>query len=695
MAAVGASLYCTFFVFPYALPRLLESVRDLGTSIGLFFCIFFEIPNDIIAGVVQKSGSGLSIVFPESLKEFIENSDRFFGLIISPDNFEGYLSETGRNLNGILKLSIILIPMVIAVTIIVKRGIETVNTDHNRDSRFLSVWRRFSSRVISPAEKKIIGMANEIRERKIYLKLLAFIWLINLNFLVIVTEALAYYFYFVTTFDLSSVFVQIYKLAADLSVSVTFIPGVVWIIGGYLLFCYVRKERALKKLDRNERHNREIIDKLPIVTMVCGTMGKRKTTLITDMALSQEVIFRDKAFEKLLETDMTFPEFPWISLETSVRRAMERHEIYNLLTCRKWVEKREASFNRRKTRNKLFGYDYRTKKMDHNDGLKITSVWDALKTYVQLYFIYVMESSLIVSNYSIRDDVRLSDMGNLPIWQNDFFDGKPELREAYSRHSHILDFDFLRLGETVLENNPRKDMFEFGVVVITEIGKERGNQLELREIKKASFEANQKNDLFNSWLKMCRHSATVDNYPFVKVFVDEQRPESWGADARDLCDIVNIDEIGNFESSLTMTSAEDLIYALMFPRFFEFYAKFRYYHGNNTLAMYLLKRICGKTYNFFGRLDNVYGYTPVTLSVQNGTMAGRKTDYRYFLNHGKIYADRFSTDCYSDFFASKVSFSEMGLADLEEYGATRASVDELKKQNSYFVRDISSMEDKR
>lgn len=154
MAAVGASLCCTFFVFPYALPRLLESVRDLGTSIGLFFCVFFEIPNDIIAGVVQKSGSGLSIVFPESLKEFIKNSDRFFGLIISPDNFEGYLSETGRNLNGILKLSIILIPMAIAVTIIVKRGIETVNTDHNRDSRFLSVWRRFSSRVISPAEKK-------------------------------------------------------------------------------------------------------------------------------------------------------------------------------------------------------------------------------------------------------------------------------------------------------------------------------------------------------------------------------------------------------------------------------------------------------------------------------------------------------------------------------------------------------------
>lgn len=63
--------------------------------------------------------------------------------------------------------------------------------------------------------------------------------------------------------------------------------------------------------------------------------------------------------------------------------------------------------------------------------------------------------------------------------------------------------------------------FEFGVVAITEIGKERGNNLELKEVKKGTEEANQKNDLFNSWLKMCRHSATVDNFSFIKVFTDE------------------------------------------------------------------------------------------------------------------------------------------------------------------------------
>ena len=55
----------------------------------------------------------------------------------------------------------------------------------------------------------------------------------------------------------------------------------------------------------------------------------------------------------------------------------------------------------------------------------------------------------------------------------------------------------LRLGKKVMENNPKAGSFEFGVASITEIGKERGNNLELKEVKKGTDEANQKNDLFN------------------------------------------------------------------------------------------------------------------------------------------------------------------------------------------------------
>ena len=54
----------------------------------------------------------------------------------------------------------------------------------------------------------------------------------------------------------------------------------------------------------------------------------------------------------------------------------------------------------------------------------------------------------------------------------------------------------------MLENTPNRGTFEFGVIVMTEIGKERDNFLTIQELKKKVDECNQKNDLFNYSLKM-------------------------------------------------------------------------------------------------------------------------------------------------------------------------------------------------
>ena len=54
----------------------------------------------------------------------------------------------------------------------------------------------------------------------------------------------------------------------------------------------------------------------------------------------------------------------------------------------------------------------------------------------------------------------------------------------------------------------------------------------------------------------------------------------------------------------------------------------------------------------------------------------------------KIYARRFATDCFLDYFNDMARKSGMGLADYREYVTERASVDELKAQNSYFIRAL-------
>ena len=54
----------------------------------------------------------------------------------------------------------------------------------------------------------------------------------------------------------------------------------------------------------------------------------------------------------------------------------------------------------------------------------------------------------------------------------------------------------------------------------------------------------------------------------------------------------------------------------------------------------------------------------------------------------KIYSERFSTDCFSDYFAEKTINSKYGIGDMPTYAGVKATFEELKKQNSYFVKDL-------
>ena len=337
----------------------------------------------------------------------------------------------------------------------------------------------------------------------------------------------------------------------------------------------------------------------------------------------------------------------------------------------------------------IFEYDFNRYGLWYDDKLKMTNIWSVLETYSQLYFIYIIQSSLIISNYAIRTDSLIDDIGNFPLWNNDFFQKDSRLIDCFSRHSHILDFDSLRLGKKIVENNALKDSFEFGVINITEIGKERKNNLELKDTRKNNEETNQKNDGFNDWLKMVRHSATVDNFPFVKVITDEQRPESWGADARDLLEIVHIKETSEIKLALPFFSLTEFLYLTIFNKFEELYHKYRYNRADNTLFMYLIKKLAIMFHNLYIRTYNTFGYCKLKVQVENGTQDGIMNDKKYYLMSKKIYSKRFSTDCFSDFFDKKALNSKYGINDLKEYGTEKATFDELKEQHSYFITDLT------
>ena len=674
-------------VFWQSYVRFGEACRDFGLSAAYYFCELFGIDYSFTPTVTEYSNvMQWEILLPDDWDGFTVSAKQYFALLIDGENFASYWSAVGDVMLVAAKVIAILLPCVIVLILIIYRMYRQGNTKHNHDTKPLKIFKWLAARTYQPIKRAVLSYRDFLRQNPAIWICWIILWVFHLNAASVVMGFFAYYFYFVLSFDVGNLYVQVCKLFIDLQVIFRHFPWWSIVTVCWLLFNRWRKRIALNRLRHFEARNCGFINELPIVSMSCGSMGRKKTTLITDMVLSQEVMFRQKARSILQQNDMKFPYFPWIKFEDELRACMEHSTVYNLASVKTWMAlKRSRFIKHHNAKWQLYGYDCKRYGTDFDDALKVNGLFDVLETYAQAYFIYIIQSSLIVANYSIRTDNRMLDNGNFPLWLTDFF---PKRRRECSRHAHILDFDVLRLGKKVLENNPKAGSFEFGVVAITEIGKERGNNLELKEVKKGTEEANQKNDLFNSWLKMCRHSATVDNFPFIKVFTDEQRPESWGADARDLCDILYINSCGDMRLSLPFYTIEEMISEWAFNRFMRLYEDFRFRRGDNTLLVHILKSVTAWLWRRNLRIYNRFGYSILKIEKERGTLDGKTENKKYYLMNAKIYAKRFSTDCFSDYFNDMASRSGKGLADYLEYATEKASVEELKAQNSYFINAL-------
>lgn len=671
------------FLFRTSYIRLYEAVKDFGLSIAYYFCEIFGIKHNIVPTVIDGSNtSAPSVNLPSDWGGFQDSTKNYFALLFNGDNFNGWLAHTGDNLIVFAKALVIIIPCIILVVVIIKALYGRENNNYGKDTVPLKVFKFISRWTYQPIKRFIVGCVAFIRSHgwiwKIWLTVIG----LHFNLGTIAVEFFAYYFYFASAFDFSTLYGQVVKLFKDLKTPFIYFPYWVLIPLAFVLFGKWRKRMATSKLRHNEARNCGFINELPIVSMSCGSMGKKKTTLITDMVLSQEVMFRQKAMEILQKCDMKFPYFPWICFEKDLQALIGEGAVYNLATVKDFVRDLGVRFDNGRTRENLYGYDYWRYGLSFENGLYTEDIFNVLETYALSYFIYIVQSSLIVSNYSIRTDNRIIDCGNFPIWLTDFF---PCNFRQSDRHAKILDYDILRLGKKVIENNPNAGSFEFGVIAITEIGKERGNNLELKEVKKNNDEANQKNDMFNAWLKMCRHSATVDNFPFIKVFTDEQRPESWGADARDLCDIVNIVSSSEQKLALPFYTIEEMLSEWAFNKFINLYYDFRFRRGDNTLLVHILKTVTAWLWRRNIGVYNRYAYTTLQIEKERGTMDGKVDKKKYYLMNAKIYRRRFATDCFSDYFNDLARQTNVGLADYLEYVTERASVEELQSQNSYFI----------
>lgn len=701
-ATLAGILVLGFLRCSQAFLRFWESVRDLFHSLGYFTLLFPVTPT--VAGISYGMEEGA----PRVWAEVVEVAKLFGSRFISAENFFSYLSLLAGGLTKFIYFFLAFVILVgVPFGLCLYKSIKTQNRDHNQKTKALQRFLRFEEHVLSPCKRFVTGFWKFYRRHKLYSVSALLIALYFMNAYTLALEALAWLFYFVLSFDLPNLGVQAIKLCYDVGLGFRLFPWWVWCIVGFYIFDKIRREIGYRRLEKREDQLRDFIDERPIVSMICAPMREGKTTLLASLLMSLEKKMRDDAKDGMRDIDMKFPRFPWIVLEKMIQKEMKRHRVFTLETTREWVagifamykalkeDPRTLKLYRRRLRkeygltfsNAFFGYDTAHLPMEYNGGLGKESIYTAITTYAQLYFIYVSPTSMIVSNFPVRLDDDYDDIGNFPRWYDDFFRRDPSPLEK-SRMSHVLVQDAMRLGKVMDPNNPYKDSLEYGAIGFTEVGKERGNQKDMEGISKTDENVNQKNDLFNSQLKLIGHSATVYFIPFIRFLCDEQRPESWGADARELCDIITLTEKSSDKILLPFFAVEEALYLVTKKVFGKLYDEQRYNRGDHTLPMYLFKAIYKKIYDHFQRVRNTFGGYTVKAHVTAGNGEGKMSKSKLFVSRKKVYTDRFDTAAYRGFYAGKAKRSRYGLNDTPVYKGLTPTEEELHLQASHFFEKL-------
>lgn len=693
------------FCFTNSYYRLFQAFKDFGQTIAYMFCEMFGIPNDIELNINTLNfglpfvGGAVPILPPAFLPTSFDSYKaklELYLLVFNLDNFKFYFGDISVYLRMSLMFILLSVIIVVILKLLIRRIFNKTNNDYNVDSRMLQIARKFGTVVYMPLKDSITGYIEFIKNTKVYWYIWVSIFCISFNIVSIAFSFFAYYFYFAITISFDTLYIQIYKLFVDISPLFTSggllisVPIIIYIVNN------LRTLRAEGLLYQFEAVNNKFIKLVGIIVMNVGTMGKGKTTLLVSMLLSVQRMHRKKALELMHNYQTMFPNFSWIKFELELKRAIMHKQINNLRTVRKFVNKKAIRFNNNSISSKIFDYDFLKYGMEYDDKKSIKSIFEILDNYARCYFIYFIASTLMISNLSIRDDTLIIDKGNFPLFDGDFFNRSSCSVKNDNTYSHILDFDMMRLGQKIIEDNQFNGVLEFFVMGITEIAKERGNQNDLKEVKKIDEIANQKNDYFDRFIKLVRHYATIDGYPFAFIALDDQRTGALSTDIVNLVSIVHIDSVTDRKCSLPFFRFYKWFHAITYEKFVETkgtWDKLRFNRSDNTIIMYLFWNFLAAIHRHFEKMYNVYGYKQLTLNIVDGLTNEKKPEqYPYFIIFQKDYRNRFATDCYGSLLDSG---SELGLSDIPGYETLYPTKDEFERQHSYFINDVEKFNKKK
>ena len=674
-------------VYEYPFIRFFEACRDLGRSaMGAFWKIYEkEVPEGWFT-VNEFSYLDLKEILGINLEEFQYKFTNVWQFVGRKEYFLYYLIFLlyyfVQFLIRFCFVLIVLIPLILYNVL----TWNVVSTDHNADTLPLRIYRRC---VEFPCRQALAWCKDfwQFFEPK-YKKWFIGVWLFNLGLFTVIVSFLAYYFYILATFSFSTIHIQLGKLLADGLLAFHSLPIVVWCVLGFCIWARFNRKLASIRLHHQVAQTEETQKQLPMVTFLVGLPRSGKTTMLTGLALMFSRIFRNKAQELMEGNAFKFPHFPWINLEQELRRAVEDHTVWNLATVREWVRQKRVSFEEDSSFERIFGYNFMLEPFTYNDHLVVIDIWTSIENYAQEFFIYWLQTSLLIGNYAVREDFIFHDVGNYPLLDDDFLNRDARDIPYISTMSHILDNDMLRLGLKMVQDNVHSGALEFGVVLYSEIDKERKNTQQLQEVKGKTDVCNQKNDLLEEDISIAGHAATVENFCFFRMIADAQRPSAWGAKGRELSTVLYISPKSGGRNALPFFWVAQTFIDGYLDWWRELRRERRYVWGNNHLLPWLLHDIGSALYTYQLHRVNDYGFYRQKMEMESGSLDGNRIEMHIDMPHKLIYSHRFATDCFKSISETKAKKCPVGLNDIPVYEGLHPSFEEFAAQNSHFYREM-------
>ena len=670
-----------------SLQRFWTSLCDFFSAMGVYFSRMFRLSEDATSSITEIPDVDLQKYVWFDIEALKSKFEDFPDLIFDKYIFSEYnlfLFEILYNvclflLSGII---LILIPILVRSLILQKNDKKAGDV-----SRAYRAFCGFLEKIVYPFSAWFLSIGKFLWKNKFFRWSLIVIWIFAVNLPTIVLGIFGYYFYFIATFDITSLLNQIIKLFIDLIIAFYTFPSLVWLIFFAVVGVLVAFSFGYEKLRHMEAMNCGFLKSLAYILLIKGDPGKGKTTLATDFALSWENIYKADALEIMMSMEMLFPAFSFQSLRVALNEAIADRRIFCIPAADTFADSLLIE--------SPAPYLYNTKLFatERNTGTSCVTLEKAIKTYARAYFIYSNDNSTM-ANYPIRFDGKFDSSEHLKKWDGDFFKRNAITAKEKSRYAHVLDQDVLRIGKRIDEDNRFKGTFGYGIYVNTEWGKSRGNKLTTDDVKKSDDATNQKNDLYSYSLKMCRHAnSTIWNKVFFRFIGDEQRPESLAADQRELCSIIGIEEKSEIRLALPFGSLLDATYDSIYKPFIKFYTDYLNVRSDVILSVQLLKFGVSFLSRIYSYLYNTFGYYELTLSTEDGSQYDKdgKSEpklHTYYLMCKKVYSDRYNTDCHSSYFTKEQLAAGLGILDYPTYDNLRMTSEEMELQHDYFIMDM-------